>query len=109
MSSYYYKPRPSCPDKVRCEAQLKQRIYEICAEFQRYGYRRVTAQLKSEGWPVNHRRVARIMREEDLCVRPKRRFVRTAGSDHDGPIFPDRAKDIDPWRLGLLTSPVSGS
>jgi len=95
-SSYYYKPHPPCPDRVRGAAQLKQRIDEICAEFPRYGYRRVTAQLKSEGWPVNHKRVARIMREGDLCVRPRRRFVRTTDSNHDGPIFPDRAKDIDP-------------
>jgi putative transposase len=41
-------------------------------------------------------RVARIMREEDLCVRPKRRFVRTTDSDHDGPIYPDRAKAGEP-------------
>jgi transposase InsO family protein len=36
------------------------------------------------------------MREQDLRVRPKRRFVVTTDSDHDGPIFPDLAKDLAP-------------
>ena len=78
------------------EARLVARIHAICAEFPRYGYRRVTAQLKAEGERVNHKRVARIMREQDLRVRPKRRFVATTNSDHDGPIFPDLAKDTVP-------------
>src|SRR3712207_7396005 len=36
------------------------------------------------------------MREQDLRVRPKRRFVVTTDSDHHGPIFPDLAKDLAP-------------
>jgi putative transposase len=81
---------------VAAEARLVARIGAICAEFPRYGYRRVTAQLKAEGERVNHKRVARIMREQDLRVRPRRRFVVTTDSDHDGPIFPNLAKDIIP-------------
>ena len=72
------------------------RIHAIRAEFPRYGYRRVAAQLEAEGERVNHKRVGRIMREQDLRVRPKRRFVTTTDSDHDGPIFPDLAKDLAP-------------
>ena len=83
-------------EAVAAEARLVARIRAICAEFPRYGYRRVTAQLKAEGERVNHKRVARIMREQDLRVRPKRRFVVTTDSDHDGPIFPNLAKDVVP-------------
>jgi hypothetical protein len=36
---------------------------------------------------VNHKTVARIMREQGLQVRPLRRFVRTTDSQHDNPIF----------------------
>ena len=36
------------------------------------------------------------MREQDLRVRPRRRFVVTTDSDHDGPISPDLAKDLMP-------------
>jgi putative transposase len=95
-STYCYRAKAKSAEAVAAEARLVARIHAICAEFPRYGYRRVTAQLKAEGEPINHKRVARIMREQDLRVRPKRRFVVTTNSDHDGPIFPDRAKDVAP-------------
>ena len=93
-SSYYYRPKPRSAEAAAEEARLVARIQEIGAEFPRSGYRRVTAQLKAEGERVNHKRVSRIMREQDLRVRPKRRFVVTTNSDHDGPIFPDLAKGM---------------
>jgi putative transposase len=95
-STYYYRARAKSVEAVAEEARLVARVHEICAEFPRYGYRRVTAQLKAEGERVNHKRVSRIMREQDLRVRPRRRFVVTTDSDHDGPIFPDLAKDTAP-------------
>jgi len=95
-SSSYHGPKPRSAEVAAAEARLIGRIRAICAEFPRYGYRRVTAQLKAEGERINHKRVARIMREQDLRVRPKRRCVVTTGSDHDGPIFPDLAKDATP-------------
>ena len=88
-STYHYRPRARSAEAVAEEARLVLRIRAICAEFPRYGYRRVTAQLKAEGERVNHKRVSRIMREQDLRVRPKRRFVATTDSDHAGPIFPN--------------------
>jgi putative transposase len=95
-STYYYRPRGRSAEAAAAAARLVARIHEICAEFPRYGYRRVTAQLEAEGERVNHKRVARIMREQDLRVRPERRFVVTTDSDHHGPIFPDLAKDLAP-------------
>jgi transposase InsO family protein len=59
---------------------LGKRIAALCAVFPRYGYRRVTAQLRTEGMNVNHKAVARVMREQGLQVRPLRRFVRTTDS-----------------------------
>ena len=55
---------------------LTQRITELACEYGRYGYRRITALLRSEGWHVNHKRVERIWRQEGLKVpkkQPKRR------------------------------------
>jgi putative transposase len=95
-SSYYHRAKPRSAEAEAREARLGLRIREICAEFPRYGYRRVTAQLKAEGERVNHKRVSRAMREQDLQVRPRRRFVVTTDSDHDGPIFPNLAKDTVP-------------
>jgi len=95
-STYYHRPKGRLFEAMAAEAELVARIHAICAEFPRYGYRRVTAQLKAEGERVNHKRVARIMREQGLRVHPKRRFVVTTNSNHDGPIFPDLAKDLAP-------------
>jgi len=57
------------------EELLRQRIIELASQYGRYGYRRVTALLRNEGWMVNHKRVQRIWREEGLKVpqkQPKR-------------------------------------
>jgi len=57
------------------EEQLRKRIIELASRYGRYGYRRITALLKREGWRVNHKRVERIWREEGLRVpakQPKR-------------------------------------
>jgi len=74
----------------------------LCAEFPRYGYRRITAQLRIEGMNLNHKAVARVMRERALQVRPLRRFVRTTDSQHDSPIFPNLARGFIPIAAGQL-------
>jgi transposase InsO family protein len=53
------------------EARLVTRIIELASEYGRYGYRRITALLRREGWRVNAKRVQRIWRQEGLKV-PKR-------------------------------------
>jgi len=91
-STFYDEPKSQPVE----EARLVARIQEICAEWPAYGYRRVTAELHAEGRIVNHKKVMRIMKEHGLSVRPRRRFVATTDSNHDGPIFPDLAKDVLP-------------
>jgi transposase InsO family protein len=57
------------------EERLVARIIELATRYGRYGYRRITALLKQEGWQVNHKRVERIWRREGLKVpnkQPKR-------------------------------------
>ena len=50
------------------EERLTVRIIELATQFGRYGYRRITALLTREGWRVNHKRVERIWRREELKV-----------------------------------------
>ena len=57
------------------EQRLTDRIIELAGKYGRYGYRRITALLRNEGWHVNHKRVERIWRQEGLRVpsrQPKR-------------------------------------
>jgi putative transposase len=64
----------------------------IADEFEAYGYRRMTAELRHRGLVVNTKKVPRLMRENNLNPRHRRRYVATTDSDHDHPIFPNRAK-----------------
>lgn len=89
-STYYYRSRR--PTAAR--SAVERRIVQLCAELPRYGYRRITAQLRIEGISINHKAVSRIMRERGLQVRPLRRFVRTTNSEHDSPIFPNLAREF---------------
>jgi putative transposase len=66
--------RRSCLPSAE-ENRLTKRIILLASKYGRYGYRRVTALLNSEGWRVNHKRVERIWRQEGLKVpqkQPKR-------------------------------------
>ena len=57
------------------EARLVERVIALATRYGRYGYRRITAMLRQEGWQVNHKRVERIWRREGLKVpkkQPKR-------------------------------------
>lgn len=86
-SSYYYRPKSletSSEDRT-----LIDRIEGIAEEFSRYGYRKVTAQLRREGFLVNHKKIQRIMRERGLGVKKRRRFVKTTDSNHPYPVYPN--------------------
>ena len=58
------------------EKLLVSRMVQIATQYGRYGYRRITALLRAEGWPVNHKRIERLWCQEGLKVpqkQPKRR------------------------------------
>jgi putative transposase len=88
-SSFYEKPIVAHDDTAIVET-----ICAICDEFEFYGWRRVRAELRHRGLIVNHKKVRRLMREHDLQPRRRRRYVATTDSDHDQPIYPNRAKDM---------------
>ena len=63
------------PVEGEFEARLRQRTIDLALQYGRYGYRRITALLRREGWDVNHKRIERIWRQEGLKVpkkQPKR-------------------------------------
>src|SRR5215218_1282706 len=89
--STYYGAPPANRD-----AESLSLIEAICEEFEAYGYRRVTAELRHQGHLVNSKRVRRLMREHGLSPKQRRRYVTTTDSDHDEPIFPNLAADMAP-------------
>ena len=68
---------------VEEEMEVRTAIQHIALEHRRrYGYRRISAELRRRGMPVNHKRVARIMREDNLLAVQPRRFMVTTRSNH---------------------------
>lgn len=69
-------------------------MQDIAAEFPKYGYRRVTHALRREGIVANHKRVRRIMKENNLLVRKKKSKPITTQSNHGLQKYPNLVKDI---------------
>ena len=101
-SSYYYKTKKPTIIKQKEEADLRSRIEQIACKFSRYGYRRITAQLKREGHGVNHKRVLRIMREDSLLCVVKRKWKNTTNLDHPYKRYPNCIKELVVTRLNQL-------
>ena len=87
-STFYDKPA------AQDDTAIVEAIAAICEEFDFYGWRRVRAELRHRGLIINHKKIRRLMREHDLQPRRRRRYVATTDSDHDQPIYPNRAKDL---------------
>jgi putative transposase len=88
-STFYYRRQVASPEE---EKAITARIEAICLEFPGYGYRRVTKQLQHEGQVINHKKVLRLMRENDLLCRVRRKWVRTTDSKHPFRRYPNLLK-----------------
>jgi transposase InsO family protein len=73
----------------QADVALRDLIQKIALENRFYGYRRVTAELQHCGTVVNHKRVLRLMRADNLLVVRKQRFVFTTDSRHDYAVYPN--------------------
>jgi transposase InsO family protein len=101
-SSYYYRPRGASPAKLQADADLRDQLEEIALRFPRYGYRRMTRQLQREGFPVNHKRVLRLMRASDLLVKCRRKWLSTTDSRHGFRVYPNLCQEVTPTGLNQL-------
>jgi putative transposase len=80
----------------REEIETRAAIQEVAlAHKRRYGYRRITAELRHQGFNVNHKRVARLMREDNLLAIGRRRFVLTTDSRHKLKIYVNLAARME--------------
>jgi putative transposase len=85
-AGYYRNLQESRPDEA--EMALRTTIQEIVlAHHRRYGYRRVTADLHRQGMVLNHKRVLRIMREDNLLAIRYRKYILTTDSQHQEPVY----------------------
>lgn len=91
-------PRQASP----VEMELRDQMQKVALEWPAYGYRRIARELQQRGFDVNHKRVLRMMREDNLlCVR-RRAFVVTTDSRHNLPVYPNLAREMTPTAINQL-------
>jgi transposase InsO family protein len=80
---------------LQLETALRDAMQRIALANRCYGYRRVTAALQLEGWEVNHKRIARMLREDNLLSLRRRAFTVTTDSRHGYTIYPNLARHME--------------
>ena len=79
------------------EMALRDAIQRLALSHRHYGYRRIGALLRREGWAVNAKRVLRIMRDDNLlCLRKKAYVPATTDSNHGWRVYPNLARRMVP-------------
>jgi putative transposase len=100
-AGYYRRWKESAP--LQEETALKDVIQRLALAKRYYGYRRIGALLKHEGWCVNHKRLARLMREDNLlCLRKPFFKPPTTDSRHPFRIWPNLARWLTPTAINQL-------
>jgi len=93
--SGYYKWKNKKPTMID-DIALRKEIEGIILEFPFYGYRRVTKELYRRGIRINHKKILKIMKEENLLCRRKKLFKPvTTQSNHDFNIYPNLIKELE--------------
>lgn len=93
--------RASAPRQEATE--LRHQIQLLRIAHRHYGHRRIAVLLQRAGWPVNRKRVLRLMREDNLLCLPRRRFVpATTDSRHPWPFFANLATGLRPGAVNQL-------
>jgi transposase InsO family protein len=87
-SSYYYQAHPAS------DLEVREALEAVAVEYSRYGSRRITAELRRRGWPINRKRVQRLMREANLLVEVKQ-YCHTTMSQHPYGRYPNLVKQLD--------------
>lgn len=85
------------------ETALRDVLQRLCPAQRHYGYRRIVVLLRREGWSVNHKRVLRIMREDNLlCLRKPLFRPATTDSRHSWRVWPNLARRMRPTTIDQL-------
>jgi putative transposase len=100
-AGYYRRWQASAPRQE--ETAVRDVIQRVALANRRYGYRRIAAQLRREGFVANHKRVLRLMRQDNLLCLLKRPFVPvTTDSRHEWRVVPNLARGLVPTGLDQL-------
>ncbi len=87
-SSYYYRAHP------RDDTALRATIQDTQGHWPTYGYRRITAEIRRSGLPLNSKRIRRLRRLMHLQAKLKHKKRRTTNSQHAFPRYPNLVQDL---------------
>jgi putative transposase len=100
-ASYYRHWRATAPRRE--QTALRDALQRLAVAHRHYGYRRLNALLRRDGWVVNHKRVLRLMRTDNLLCLRRRAFVpATTDSRHDWRVVPNLARGMKVTGLDQL-------
>ena len=88
---HWHSPAPASSSH---QLKLRGQIQSIALEMRSYGYRPITKELHRRGIIVNHKRVLRLMREDNLLCLRRHAFVRTTDSNHTLTVYPNLARGL---------------
>jgi putative transposase len=88
---YRFPSAASVVPREAADVELRDAIQRLALEWPCYGWPRMTEELRRQGWTVNHKRVYRLMREDNLLCLRRRKFVVTTNSGHGLPVYPNLA------------------
>ena len=91
-ADYYRQQFPH--SEVAADLELRDLIQRLALEMSAYGYRRITHELKRRGVVVNHKRVLRLMRADNLLCLRKKSFTRTTDSCHPFDVYPNLVPNL---------------
>jgi putative transposase len=85
------------------DLKIKKMIEKIIRDFPGYGYKRVSKQLQRQNHIINHKKVYRIMYENNILYKKKKKFkILTTDSNHNLPVYPNLAKGLKVTKLNQL-------
>lgn len=100
-ASYYRRWAEHAPRRE--ETELRDLVQRLALQHRPYGYRRITELVRREGWPVNRKRIARLMRQDNLLALRKPAFrPATTDSRHDWRVWPNLARRLVPTTVNQL-------
>jgi len=100
-ASYYRRWAATAPREE--ETALRDELQQLALAHRFYGYRRLTEAVRRRGWAVNHKRVLRLMRSDNLLCLRRRAFVpATTDSRHSWRVVPNLARGLEVAALDQL-------
>lgn len=97
----YYRQQARAAD-LDPDVELRDHIQRLALEWPQYGYRRLTAELHRQGVNANHKRVLRLLRDDNLLCLRQRRFISTTDSRHSLAVYPNLVPELSLTAINQL-------